>query len=53
MRLSLQVKKEEDGQLVLKSTDNRRQIWLFARGPLPSELPTRELQLRWKLLAML
>lgn len=52
-KLEAEVKKEEDGQLVLKSTDNRRQIWLFARGPLPSELPTRELQLRWKLLAML
>jgi len=51
--LEAEVKREEDGQVVLKSTDHRRQLWMFARGPLPTELPRRELDLQWKVLAII
>jgi len=40
------------GTLVQELTDARPHVWRFARGPLPSALPARDLGLPWTLMAI-
>ena len=40
------------GEPVLELIDRRPRTWLFDRGPLPPDLPARDLGLSWRLLAI-
>lgn len=49
---TVNISRQQDGQLVAELKDLRPQTWKFATGPLPEGLPVSRLETEWFLLSI-